>query len=179
MLQPENSVVVIVDVQGKLAGMMHDHESLFENLARLIKGAQLLDLPVLWVEQNPAGLGRTVPQLAALLEPAVPFEKMSFSCCGCKAFTEAVEALGRRQILVAGIETHVCVYQTVVDLLERGYHVEVVADAVSSRSSQNREIGLARMDRAGALMTTVEMALFESAGSAEHPAFRKLVGIIK
>lgn len=179
MLRIENTVFLLVDVQGNLAQAMYDREALFANLQRLIRGALALDLPILWVEQYPQGLGPTVPELAALLPGRQPIAKTSFSCCGNEAFLQALAATRRWQVLLAGIEAHVCIYQTTIDLLARGYHVEVVADAVSSRTAQNREIGLRRVQAAGAAITSVEMALFELQRVAEGPRFRELLRIVR
>jgi hypothetical protein len=171
---------VIVDVQGKLAQLMADKEELFANLERLIRGADVLELPILWLEQYPEGLGPTVEPLAELLAPArQPMPKVSFSCCGCSAFTQALQATGRRQVLLAGIETHVCIYQSTADLLSAGYEVQVVGDAVSSRTTRNREIGLQRVRDLGAAVTSVEMALFELQRVARGDRFRALARIVR
>lgn len=179
MLRLENTLLLLVDVQGKLAHSMHDREALFANLQRLIRGVQALELPILWMEQYPQGLGPTVPEISSLLEGYRPIAKTSFSCCGSEAFLQALAATGRWQVLLAGIETHVCIYQTTADLLARGYHVEVVADAVSSRTAQNREIGLQRVRAVGAALTSVEMALFELQRVAEGPRFKELLRIVR
>lgn len=179
MLRLGNTLFLLVDVQGKLAHSMYDREALFANLQRLIRGVLVLELPILWMEQYPQGLGPTVPELAALLPGRQPIAKTSFSCCGSEAFLQALAATGRWQVLLAGIETHVCIYQTTVDLLALGYHVEVVADAVSSRTAQNREIGLQRVRAAGASLTSVEMALFELQRVAEGARFKELLRIVK
>lgn len=179
MLAREYTILIIVDVQGKLAHLMHQKEALFENLQRIIKGAQVLGIPILWVEQNPEGLGPTIPEVAHLLPDVQPIRKLSFSCCGSDRFVEALEATKRAQVLLAGIEAHVCVYQTAVDLLGLGYDVQIVADAVSSRTAQNRQIGLVRASGAGATLTTVEMALFELLKVAKGPEFREILKIVK
>jgi nicotinamidase-related amidase len=179
MLDRNNTVLMIIDIQGKLAHMMHEWEMLFESVQKLIRGMQALDIPIVWMEQNPLAIGRTVSEIAELLEPAEPIEKLSFSCCGNDRFLEMLADLNRKQTLLAGIETHICVYQTAVDLLHRGYDVQVVADAVSSRTAQNRRIGLQKMCDAGAVLTSVETALFELLRVADRPDFRKILKIIK
>jgi nicotinamidase-related amidase len=180
MLKRETSVLVVVDIQGKLAQLMHEKDSLFAEAARMIRGAAALGVPVIWMEQNPKGLGATVPEVAGTMpQGASPIPKMSFSCCGEPAFIEALEATGRKQVLVCGIETHICVYQTSRDLATRGYEVQVVADAVSSRKPLNREVGLKRAQAAGAALTTVEMALFEMLGGAGGSVFKEIVAIVK
>lgn len=179
MLTPETAALLLVDVQGRLAEVMHAREALFENLQRLIQGLQALDVPVVWVEQNPGGLGPTVPVVARVLRAEGPITKTSFSACGEPRVVDALSRLGRKQVLVAGIETHVCVYQTVVHLLERGYEAHVVADAVSSRSPANVKLGLDRIQSAGGILTGTEMCLFELLGDAAHPAFKQVLGAIK
>ncbi|RKY68646.1 MAG: hydrolase [Candidatus Latescibacterota bacterium] len=179
MLNTGTSALIIVDVQGKLAHRMHRKERLFEQLQKLIKGAQALSIPILWVEQNPEGLGPTIPEIADLLSDVPPIPKLSFSCCGCDRFMQALRFLNRKQILIAGIETHVCVYQTAVDLLNLGYEVQVVADAVSSRTEENRQIGLSRIEDAGGALTSTEMALFEMLKVAEGAQFKEILNIVK
>ena len=179
MLNTENAVLVIVDVQGKLAQMMHDRETLFANLQRMVRGAQLLDLPIVWVEQIPEKLGATIREISDLLPDYQPIRKACFSCVGEPAFVGALQASGRRQVLLVGIEAHVCVYQTAIDLLERGYEVEVISDAVGSRIASNRGVGVDRMARAGARISSTEMALFELLGTAEHPRFREVQAVFK
>ncbi|MEN8234937.1 MAG: hydrolase [Actinomycetota bacterium] len=178
MLTSDDAVLVVVDVQGKLARLMHEAPALHDALSQLVRGARVLDIPVIATEQNPVGLGRTIDEIASLLpNPAIP--KMAFSCCGEPAFVETLTATGRAQVLLAGIETHVCVYQTARDLLAGGREVHVVADAVSSRTAANREIGLAKMRVAGAEMTSVETALFEMLTVAEGPQFKQILEIVK
>ncbi len=180
MLSEKNTILVVVDVQGNLAQQMDEREALFRNLRKLVQGVVAMGMPVLWLEQNPARLGETVPEVAGLLrDRASPIAKMSFSACGEKAFLQELASSGRRQVLLAGIETHVCVYQTAVDLLREGYEVSVVSDAVSSRTAANRCLGLSRMQSEGVRQTGVEMALFELLRTAGHPAFREILGIVR
>lgn len=179
MLKTDNTVLLIIDIQGKLAHMMQDSEALFDNVQKLIKGVQILDIPIVWMEQNPLAIGRTIPEIADLLTPAKPIEKLSFSCCGNESFIRTVAQLNRKQVLLAGIETHICVYQTAVDLLKQSYEVHIVADAVSSRTAQNRQTGIQRMCDMGAILTSVEMALFELLRVADGKEFRKILKVIK
>jgi len=179
MLNLKDTCLLIVDVQGTLARLVHDKERLFDNLQRLVKGMQALEVPILWVEQNPAGLGPTIPEVAYLLRGIEPIAKMTFSCCRCEAFVQALERLDRRQVVIAGIETHICVYQTAAGLVDMGYTVEVAADAVSSRTPENRAIGLQKMRDAGVCLTSVETALFELLGKAEGDAFKAVLRIVK
>jgi len=178
MLNRDEAALVVIDVQGKLARLMDESADLLANLAKLIQGAKVLGLPVVVTEQNPEGLGPTVPEIAAHLPPE-RIAKRAFSCCGEPAFLAHLAALGRRQLVLAGIEAHVCVCQTALDLVGRGYRVEVVADAVSSRTARNRQIALDRMRAGGVGVTSVEMALFELLGAAEGDAFKAILKIVK
>jgi nicotinamidase-related amidase len=179
MLEAENAVLAIVDVQGRLAQLMADRETLFANLQRMVKGARVLGLPILWAEQNPAGLGPTIPELTSLLEGETPVSKMSFSCLGSPEFVAALEATGRHQVLLTGIEAHICVYNTAADLLARGHEVQVVEDAVGARVAGNKRVGVSRMCAEGAVLTSTEMALFELMKTSEHPRFREIQAIVK
>jgi nicotinamidase-related amidase len=179
MLTAENTALVLIDVQGKLATLMHQREQLYRNLQILIQGVRILELPVLWLEQYPQGLGPTIPEVTKLLPDRQPIPKLCFSGCGQPEFGDALRATGRRQLLVAGIEAHICVYQTTRDLLAQGYHVEVVADAVSSRTPENRQVGLDRMAREGAGLTCVEMSLFELLREAFGPQFKEIARLVK
>ncbi len=179
MLTIDRSVLVLIDVQGKLAQLMHGREALFDQLQRLVKGAKALPLPILWLEQYPQGLGPTLPELAQHLTELQPIAKTCFSAYGSEAFRSQLAATGRKQVLLAGIEAHVCVYQTALDLLEAGYEVQVVSDAVSSRTAANADLGRQRMRDAGAQLTSVEMALFELLRTAEAPAFREIARVVK
>ncbi len=179
MLKNENTAMLLIDIQGKLAHLMHDKALLFNNLRKLIKGVRALDVPILWVEQNPAGLGPTIPEVADLLPDVEPISKMSFSSCRNDRFLQALKDLDRNQVLVAGIEAHICVYQTTVDLVAMGLAVQVVTDAVSSRTEPDKAIGLQKMKDAGATLTSVETALFELLGVAEGNAFKEIIRIVR
>ena len=132
MMKSEKTALIVVDVQGKLAQLMYGKQALFENLRKIIQGIQALGIPILWAEQKPEGLGPTIPEVAELLTGIAPIGKSSFSCCRSERFLQALKAVNRAQLLIAGIEAHVCVYQTAMDLVDLGYEVEVVTDAVSS-----------------------------------------------
>ncbi len=179
MLRPEDSVLVVIDVQGKLAQLMHERDLLFANLQRMARGAGVLSIPIIWNEQVPEKLGRTIPELAEALAGLEPLAKNAFSCCGNPEFVARLEVTGRRQVILMGIETHVCVHQTARDLLQQGYAVEVVADAVSSRTESNKRIGLERMRSLGAGITSTETILFELLGTAEGERFRAIQQLVK
>ncbi len=179
MFDLEKTVLVVVDVQEKLWAAMHEKDSLRDNTVRIIKGAKVLGVPVVWTEQNPKGLGPTLPEVAELLNDSKPVAKLSFSCCGEAEFMRRLEALNRKQVLITGMESHVCVYQTVADLRSKGYEVQVLADAVSSRTLENKAIGLERSREAGATITSAETALFELLKIAEGDRFKQMLKIVK
>ena len=179
MLDPAHCCLVVVDVQGKLAQLMVDKEALLKNITTLIRSAQLLSVPVLWCQQVPQALGPTLPEIAELLIGNEPIDKASFSCCGEPRFAERLRVLGRKQVLLCGIETHVCIYQTTVDLLVQGYEATVVADAVSSRTAENRQIALDRLAAEGAAIASTEMVLFELLRTAKHPHFKEIAKLVK
>jgi nicotinamidase-related amidase len=179
MLKIDNTVLLIVDIQGKLAHLMHDKDALLSNAQKLIQGLNVLDIPILWMEQNPRGIGATIPEIAELLPDNKPLSKTTFSCCQNQLFLDKLRALKRQQILIVGIETHICIYQTAVELVTAGYEVQVVSNAVSSRTYENKEIGLQKMVANGVVLTGVETALFELLGKAEGEKFKKILAIIK
>jgi nicotinamidase-related amidase len=179
MLTTDNTVLLIVDVQGKLAHLMQDKEILFNNISKTIKGAQVLDIPIILAEQYPAGLGPTIPEVAGLFEKPNAISKTSFSCCGEDRFMQVLNALHPENVLVAGIETHVCVYQTIRDLIKAGFAVQIIADAVSSRTKDNKRIGLKKSIKAGAEITSVETVLFELLRVAGGEKFKNILEIVK
>ena len=179
MLQLDSTVLVVVDIQDKLLGVMPDREALTDSLLKLVSGARVLGVPVILTEQNPERLGHMIPELAELVPGVQPISKLSFSCCGDERFQQELKALGSRQVLLAGIELHICIYQMAVDLLALGYEVQVVTDCVASRRAEDREIGLMRIRDSGASLTTVETALYELLRVAEGDTFRALSKILK
>lgn len=175
----EQCALLVIDVQGRLAELMHEKEDLFSHLEIMLKAAALLEIPIHWFEQYPKGLGATKDSIKALLGDAEYFEKMTFSGCGAEGYMDALKASGKTQCIVTGIETHVCVYQTTLDLLANNYQVKLNQQAVSSRLASNKALGLANMQRAGAEITSTEMILFELMRSAEHPQFKALSKLLK
>ena len=175
----DNAIMVLVDVQGRLARLMHHSEAMIRQQRLLIQGLQILKVPIVWAEQVPDKLGGTVDELSEVLGKAQPLHKVSFGCCEDKALSEAIEKSQRTHILLAGIEAHVCVWQTAASLLDRGHQVHVIEDAISSRQAANKAIGLRRMYQAGAVASCVEMVLFELMGRADHPDFRAVSRLIK
>lgn len=180
-LQKEQAILVIVDVQGKLAKIMSNSEALVRQLEVLIDGAKLLNVPIIWLEQLPDKLGPTVTSIAERLSPEQPIAKNAFSGFGEQSFRQRLQSEGRKQVILAGIETHVCVYQTAQDLLESEdeYEVTVVADGVSSRSEDNKQFGLQMMTQRGAKLSCVEAVLLELQGKAEGACFREIIKLIK
>lgn len=179
MLKPEHTLLLVIDVQGKLAEIVDRSAPTRANVVRLIRGADLLEVPVLATEQVPKKLGPTVPEVAEALGDRPRPTKVTFSCLGDAAIREAVGAARRHQVLVAGIEAHVCVFQTVSDLLAAGYEVHVAKDAVSSRAAENREIACARMAAEGAVITSTETALFELQGDCLGDRFREISKLVR
>lgn len=179
MLDSNQTVLVVIDIQGKLSQAMYEKESLFDNFHKLIEGVQVLGIPIILTEQNPERLGKTLPEIATLLPGIQALPKFSFSCCDVAGFMEELKKLNRKQVLICGIETHVCVYQTAMDLLGSGYEVQVVADAVSSRTLSNKTIALERMRDEGVKLTSTEMVLFELLEIAQGPKFKELLKIVK
>ena len=179
MIDAKKCCLVVVDVQGKLAQLMVDKESLFANIGVLIKAAKALEMPILWCQQNPVALGPTVECLRELLDGVEPVDKFSFSCCGDEAFGGKLTALKVRDIILCGIESHICVYQTAMDLLDGDYDVHLIADAVSSRTAANKAIAIKRLTAEGANISCTEMVLFELLGTAKHPKFKELARLIK
>ncbi|MFC1485874.1 hydrolase [Candidatus Latescibacterota bacterium] len=179
MLESSSSLLIVTDIQGKLAEAMFDKTSLFKQTGIMIDGCRILGIPVLWLEQYPRGLGPTVPEVARHLEGLAPLAKNTFSSLRDPAVNARFESFNRTQVLLIGIETHVCIYQTAMDLLARGIEAHVVADAVSSRTKANREIGLKKIERAGGHITSVETALFELLGAAEGDAFKRILSLVK
>jgi nicotinamidase-related amidase len=179
MLEVQNCCLVVVDVQGKLAQLMFDKQILFKNIKILIKAAKILDIPILWCQQCPDALGPTIPEIAELLTDNESIDKAVFSCCGHEKFDTKLNKSKRKQIILCGIETHVCIYQTAVDLLRKGFKVDVIADAISSRTLENKQIAINRMAAERVNISCTEMALFELLRSAEQPQFRQIAKLIK
>ncbi len=179
MIIPEETLLLIIDVQGRLAQGVVRSAALEAAMGKLVRACKILEVPVLLTEQYPKGLGATIDSLKELLPGTVAVEKISFSCCGSAEFMRQLRSFNRNDILVAGMETHVCVYQTAVDLVEFGYNVHLVTDCVSSRSEENRTLGIRCIEKAGASLTSSEMAIFELLRIAEGERFKAISKIIK
>ena len=171
--------LLVVDVQERLLPVMADKAAVEKNVQILLQAARRMNVPILASEQYPKGLGPTVPSVRGLLNDDEVIEKMAFSCMGEEGFVSRFSELGRRRVVLCGIESHVCVLQTALDLLDLGVDVIVIADAVSSRTPENKALGLERLRAAGAQVASVEMAVFEWLERAGTPEFKELSGLIK
>lgn len=171
------AALLIVDIQEKLLAAMSDRELVEANATRLALAAKELDIPIFATEQYPHGLGSTVRPLADLL-PTRP-AKMTFSACAIPELIEALHGRGLRQVTLAGIESHICVLQTAMDLMEMGFSVVIPADAVTSRFPTDRELAIRRLERAGAIVTSTEAILFEWVGTADSAHFQAIRRLVK
>ncbi|MGI8844588.1 MAG: isochorismatase family protein [Thermoleophilaceae bacterium] len=174
MLDRGRTTLVVVDVQEAFRKAVLEFERIASNAGVLVQAAHVLDLPIVMTEQYPKGLGATVPEVAEHAQGVEPLAKTVFSATAADGF----DLDGRDQVLLCGIETHVCVYQTALGLLDDGVEVQVAADAVSSRSEENRDLGLRRMETAGAAATSVETALFELLGAAGSDEFKQIQKLV-
>jgi len=179
MLDRNDVVLVVIDYQEKLLPKIHEADAVVAQAVRLIRFARELDIPVLWTEQYPKGLGPTVDAIAKELESMAPIEKMSFGCFGDEPFAEFLGAAGRNQLLLTGIEAHICVMQTALGGIQNGYEVYIPRDAVGSRFPAEYEAGLHRLEQAGAKLVTTEMALFEILREAGTADFKKVLPLLK
>jgi nicotinamidase-related amidase len=179
LMRAEQSFLLIVDVQEKLAPAVLAPDAAIANIATLVKAAERLGIPRLASEQYPKGLGRTVPALAALLPAGAVHAKVHFSCLGEPGWPERLKSLGRRQAIVCGVETHVCVLQSALELKAAGYDTFVVADAAASRRAESHRLGLDRLQSAGVFIVTTEMVAFEWLQRAGTAEFRDLLALIK
>ena len=179
-LDAARAALVIIDMQESFRTHISDFAEVSARIALAAHAAQLLRVPVVVTEQYPKGLGRTAGEILAVLPAdSEPVEKTAFSSCGARQFVAELERTGARQVIVCGIEAHVCVNQTTHDLLARGYQVHLLTDCVSSRTPQNRQVGLDKMRQSGALPSSIEMALFELMRDAEHEQFKAIQKLIK
>lgn len=175
----DQSVLVVIDVQGRLAYLMHEKEVLFKHIQALIQAADHLKIPVIFTEQVPQKIGFTIPEIAGYFKNRKPILKETFSCFGSKEFQKKLSTLQCKRIILCGIETHVCLYQTAVDLREAKYEVQVVADAVSSRTKENKDAALHRMEDFGVTLTSTEMLACELLKTSAHPRFKEVLKLIR
>jgi len=174
-----DSVLAVIDFQEKLYPHIANHEAVGATAARLIRLATILGIPIVLTEQNPRGLGSTVPVIREALPTYEPMAKMAFNCCAADPFVARLAGLGRHTLVLTGIETHICVLQTALDALQRGYRVHVVADATGSRTPQNHELGLAVLRQAGVIVTSLEIVAYEWLEQAGTDVFRQALPLLK
>ena len=178
-LRRASAGLIVVDVQERLLPSIFEQARVVENTVRLIRGAAVLQVPTFATEQYRKGLGATVPEVAAAIPGFAPMEKLAFSACGAAGFIPALKKKKVSEAILCGIEAHVCVSQTCLDLLEKGLRVFVVADAVSSRTPENYRFGLDRMRAAGAVIVSTEMVLFELLEQAGTAEFKQVLALVK
>ncbi len=178
-LDTKQSVLLIIDVQEKLLPVMSEVSGLLMSITKLVQGMQILEIPIIVTEQYSRGLGATVSEIRKLIPDIEAVEKRSFSCCINEKFMSVLNQLNRKQVLVSGIETHVCVYQTCIDLLEEGFDVFLIVDAVSSRKQDDKDLAVRVLEKEGVQLRSVEMALFELIKTSQHKQFKELSTIIK
>jgi nicotinamidase-related amidase len=175
----ENTIGFIIDFQERLMPHMHNRDELIRKSRILIQGLKLLQIPLIYTEQYPKGLGRIIDPISELLLPDHPFEKIAFSCCDDPAIMKQLQSYNKKTILISGIEAHVCVVQTVLDLIDTGYQPVVIADCTASRNDNDKEMALKRIIQEGGRVATVESILFELMRTAEHESFKALSELVK
>ncbi len=176
-MRAENVVVVVIDIQDKLLVKIPTAPTLIQNVGFILDVAAALAIPVRATEQYPKGLGHTTAEIARRLPATVP-AKTAFSCCGAGTFLEELEMLRRSNVVLVGMETHVCVAQTALDLLHAGLHVFLPVDALAARGSLDHDTALRRLEQAGAVLTTAEAVAFECVGDSSHPQFKAISALV-
>lgn len=179
MLVRENTGLIVVDIQGKLARLVHDSDVLISNCEKLIKGANALELPIILLEQNPQKLGRTTTKLSALLEDIDPITKFTFNACETPDFIDFAKTKNVDTWLICGIEAHICVYQTASGLIEHEFNVELVSDCISSRTLSNKQLAITRLQNSGVGITGLEMCLYELVKDCHVPEFKQILELIR
>jgi nicotinamidase-related amidase len=179
LLKPQSTALLIIDLQERILPVITNYQSVIDNTIKLIKGIKELNLPIYYTEQYPKGLGPTVQPIKDELADLKAFDKMSFSCSGAGNLFEELHTKNLKQIVVCGIEAHVCVQQTVLDLIENGFQVNLAADAISSRKEIDYDTALKRMQHHGTELTTTEAVLFELVNVCGTPQFKAISKIVK
>jgi len=175
----DQALAMVVDVQERLFPHIHNHAVLEENMALLVKGLKILDIPFVVTEQYKKGLGNTIPSLESLVKEDPHFEKLAFSCCDDPAIMEKIETSTKRFVLLAGIEAHICLVQTAIDLKERGYRPVIVEDCVASRNPENKRIAITRLQQEGVMISSAESLLFELCRVAGTDSFKAISKLVK
>ncbi|MDO9541775.1 MAG: hydrolase [Kiritimatiellia bacterium] len=179
MFTRNNTILLVIDIQERLLPQIQAASLLAKNALILIESCKILNVPVLVTEQYPEGIGPTIATLYPALDNCPKIAKKTFSCCREPSFMKALMATGRKQVIITGTETHVCVFQTAAELIQNGYAVQVAADAVGSRTTLNKEIGLDRMRARGVEITSVESAVFELLGTSDCAEFKQILRLVK
>lgn len=179
LLKPESTALLIIDIQERILPVINNHQLVVDNTLKLIKGFKVLSLPIYFTEQYPKGLGPTVSSITEVLGDLKPFDKMSFSCSGAGDLFDEFKKKNLSQIVVCGIEAHVCVQQTVLDLVENSIQINLAADAVSSRKEMDYRTAVERIRDNGAEITTTESILFELLNVCGTPQFKEISKIVK
>jgi len=178
-IQLENACAIAIDLQTGLLPTMHKHKKIERNAATFLKGCRILDIPVIVTQQYTKGLGESTDAIKEALGQFDYIDKTSFSCCTANGFMEKLEETGKKDIIIAGIEAHICVLGTALDLKEKGYNVYLLGDCVGSRKDYDRKYAFSRMREAGIVITTTEAALFEMLLDAKHPKRKEISALIK
>jgi nicotinamidase-related amidase len=179
LLRRDSTALLIIDIQERILGVMRNHEELINNAIKLIEGCKVLNIPIYVTEQYPKGLGKTASLLEPYLTEITPIEKSTFSCCGAEGLFDSFKNSEKKQIVISGIESHVCVQQTALDLIENGFSVTLAADAVSSRKEVDYNIALSRMRQKGIDISTTEAILFELLEFSGTEEFKRVSKLIK
>lgn len=179
ILSREKTALIVIDYQEKLAPRVWNYEMMLENAKLMIRAVPIYGIPILYTEHYPSGLGVTVPEIKELLSDHEPYEKVVFSAFGSEEFTRALEEKHISTLMVMGIESHICVSQTVHDAIDRGYKIHVISDAISSRIELNHWVGIGKMKEAGAVISSTETALYEIQYQAANPEFKELLKLVK
>lgn len=179
ILTRDTSLLLIIDYQEKLLAAFKEPDQFLNPCIKLIRFAHILKLPILWTEQYPKGLGRTVDKVKNELSGLSPVEKTAFSCFGEPDFVRSLSAFPQDQLIVCGIETHICVEQSVLDAMEAGYQAHVVVDACGARKKRDHKAGLRKMENAGAVISSAETVIYEVLARSDAPEFRDVLQLVK
>jgi len=179
LLDKENTALLIIDVQEKLMEVMGNGQRIVTNILNLLQLSELYDLPVILTEHFPKWLGSTLPEIVKSLPSTYPIKKLNFNCCDVDAFNRKLDSTGRKNIIITGVESHICVFQTCASILERGFNAHVPQDAVDSRTEENWRVGLELMNKAGAYITSTETVIYQILKKAGTKEFKKMLKLIR
>jgi nicotinamidase-related amidase len=179
LLRKKNTGLIVVDVQKNLVPVMGQKERVIDNIIKLLELAKLFSLPIITTEQYPKWLGTTLPEIIENMPAYDPITKLHFDCCEVDTFNESLDAKGVKNMIVTGVETHICIFQTCVSLLEKGYHIQVPQDAVTSRTEENWRVGLGLIQAAGATITSTEAIIYQVLQKAGTKEFKQMLKFVK